>query len=83
MTDVPAYTPPVWRHADGSPISCVDKIKVLNENMLELLQMAQDAFEDAILLECPEAAVRAELHKLVDALLNPYLDAASVPGDPC
>lgn len=69
------YTPPIWRHADGAPIACVDKIKVLNENMEELRQMAQDAFEDAVLLACPEAQIRAELHRLVDSLLNPYLDA--------
>ena len=65
-------TPPVWRQDDGAPVSCLEKIKVLNENYAELQQMAQDAFEDALLIGCSEAQVRGVLHELVDALFNPY-----------
>ena len=46
-------------------MSCVDKIKVLNENLTELQQMAQDALEDAILMGCDEAQVRAVLAALM------------------
>jgi hypothetical protein len=67
--------PAVWRRADGTVISCVEKIKVLNENLVELKQMAQDAFEDALLLECPEEIIRNELHRLVDSLVDPWVDA--------
>ena len=67
--------PAVWRRADGTVISCVEKIKVLNENLVELKQMAQDAFEDALLLECPEEVIRNELHKLVDSLVDPWVGA--------
>jgi hypothetical protein len=67
--------PAVWRRADGTVISCVEKIKVLNENLTELRQMAQDAFEDALLLECPDEVIRNELHKLVDSLVDPWVDA--------
>lgn len=67
-----AYAPPIWRRDDGTPIACVEKIKVLNENMAELRQVAQDAFEDALLLECPEEVIRGEFHRLVDSLLNPW-----------
>jgi len=66
--------PAVWRRADGTIISCVEKIKVLNENLAELRQMAQDAFEDALLLECPDEVIRAELHKLVDSLADPWVE---------
>ena len=66
------YGPPVWRRGDGTPIACVEKIKVLNENLAELRQMAQDAFEDALLLECPEALIRDEFHRMVDSLTNPW-----------
>jgi hypothetical protein len=76
MTSKPSYEPPVWRREDGTPISCVEKIKVLNENIEELRQVAQDAFEDALLLECPEEIVRDEFHRLVDSLVNPW------PGQP-
>jgi hypothetical protein len=64
--------PPVWRQPTGAPVSCVEKIKVLNDNYRELQQLAQDAFEDALLMECDEAQVRQALHELVDSLHNPY-----------
>ena len=63
---------PVWRQPDGKPVSCVEKIKVLNENLTEIQQMAQDALEDAILMGCDEAQVRDVLSGLVDSLHNPY-----------
>lgn len=66
---------PLWRRPDGSPIGCLEKIKVLNENYVELRQIAQDALEDAILMGCSEAQIRAALHELVDQLVNPYPEA--------
>ena len=62
----------VWRQPDGNPVSCVEKIKVLNQNLDEIRQLAQDALEDAILMGCDEAQFRAALHQIVDALTNPY-----------
>ena len=64
--------PPIWRRPDGAPVSCHEKLKVLNDNYRELLQTAQDAFEDALLMECDEAQMRQALHDLVDSLRNPY-----------
>jgi hypothetical protein len=63
---------PTWIQPDGSPVSCVEKIKVLNENYEELRQIAQDALEDALLMGCSEEQIRAALHELIDALPNPY-----------
>ncbi len=63
---------PVWRQPDGEPLSCHEKIKVLNENLEEILEMAQDALEDGILMGCDEAQLRDVLHGLVDRLENPY-----------
>ena len=40
---------PKWFGDDGSPVSCTEKIKVMSQNMDELFQAAQDAFEDALL----------------------------------
>jgi hypothetical protein len=62
----------VWRQPDGNPVSCVEKIKVLNQNLDEIRQLAQDALEDAILMGCDEAQVRAVLQTLVEDLQNPY-----------
>jgi len=74
--------PPVWRQNDGAPVSCVEKIKVLNENYAELQQIAQDAFEDALLVGCSEAQVRAVFHDLVEALCNPYPGTAQATDTP-
>lgn len=64
--------PPVWRQTDGAPVSCLEKLKVLNENYRELQQIAQDAFEDALLMGCDEGQIRQALRELVDGLHNPY-----------
>ena len=63
---------PVWRQPDGEPVSCVEKIKVLNENLEEIGELAQDALEDAVLMGCDEAQVRQVLRELVEGLVNPY-----------
>jgi hypothetical protein len=44
----------------------------MQENLDELRQMAQDAFEDGLLMEVSEAQMREALHRMVDALVNPY-----------
>jgi len=64
--------PPVWRQPDGTPVSCLEKIKVLNENLAEIEQMAQDAFEDALLMGCDEGQVREVLGGILARLQNPY-----------
>lgn len=66
------FTPPTWLKPDGAPVSCRDKLKVLNENLEEIRQMCQDALEDGILMECDEAQLRDVLHRLMDSLENPY-----------
>ena len=75
--------PPVWRDEHGAPVSCLEKIKVLNENYAELQQVAQDALEDALLIGCSEVQVRSALHELVDTLVNPYAGvSAEAPDKP-
>jgi len=70
--DHDGFVPPTWLTAEGQPVSCREKIKVLNENLEEIRQMCQDALEDGILMECDEVQLRATLHQLVDLLNNPY-----------
>ncbi|MDR3412652.1 MAG: hypothetical protein P4L87_17200 [Formivibrio sp.] len=62
----------LWLRDDGSVVSCTEKVKVMNENLDELKQMAQDLFEDALLMEVSEGQIRDVLHGLVDKLVNPY-----------
>lgn len=63
---------PVWRDPQGNVVACVEKIKVMVENLEELQQMAQDAFEDAILMGCDEKQVKEFLVQLMQSLNNPY-----------
>lgn len=71
-SDSDRFEPPTWLTAEGRPVSCREKIKVLNENLEEIRQMCQDALEDGILMDCDEAQLRTTLHRLVDLLDNPY-----------
>ncbi|HKK28841.1 MAG TPA: hypothetical protein VKA18_00410 [Alphaproteobacteria bacterium] len=64
--------PDIWRAPDGTALTCREKIKVLNENLEELQQMAQDALEDAVIMGADEKQIRDVLHKLMDSLENPY-----------
>ena len=68
---------PTWRSDDGAPVSCHEKIKVMNENLAEIRQMAQDAFEDALLMGCSEAQVREVFVAVMRDLHNPYPPADS------
>ena len=63
---------PVWRTPEGEPVSCVEKIKVLNENLAELRELAQEALEDAVLMGADERQVREVLAGIVAAVTNPY-----------
>ena len=36
---------PKWYDDDGQIVSCTEKVKVMTENLNELYQIAQDAFE--------------------------------------
>jgi hypothetical protein len=63
---------PVWLTPEGEPVSCIDKIKVLNENLEEIRGLAQDAFEDAVLMGCDESQFREVIKKLSEAIVNPY-----------
>lgn len=57
-----------WKKSDGSVLACVEKLKVLRENMAELKQVALDALEDALLMGCDEQQVRNEFQRLLDNL---------------
>ena len=63
---------PNWIREDGCVVSCTEKVKVMTENFDEIKQIAQDAFEDGLLMEVSEEQLREALHRLVDMLVNPY-----------
>lgn len=63
---------PMWRSPDGEPLACIEKIKVLNENLLEIRELAQEALEDTILMGGSEEQFLAVLDQLNASLKNPY-----------
>jgi len=63
--------PEIWPGADGQPVSCREKLKVLRENHAEVAQVLRDAFEDAVLMGVDEAAMRRILTEVVDSLPSP------------
>jgi uncharacterized protein (UPF0335 family) len=60
-----------WLQADGSPVACREKLKVLEENRTELAQVMRDAFEDAVLMGVDERAMRGMLMDMVAGLKSP------------
>ena len=62
----------VWRQTDGTIIACTEKNKVMQENLQEFTQTAQDLLEDAILMGCNEGQVREVLEQIIRGLENPY-----------
>ncbi|QNT77931.1 hypothetical protein [Entomobacter blattae] len=62
---------PVWKRPDGSLVDCTDKVKLLEENYLELQQVMQDMFEDAILMGVDEQGMRSIIQEMVEKLRSP------------
>lgn len=63
---------PVWRDNAGNVVSCTEKIKVMQQNMQEIFELAQEAFEDGLLMGCQETQLRSYLTDLIAELKNPY-----------
>ncbi|OIR18171.1 hypothetical protein GALL_14980 [mine drainage metagenome] len=62
----------IWRTPEGKIVACVEKNKVLQENLAEIRQVCQDALEDAVLMGCDEQQFLQVLAGLVAHLKNPY-----------
>ena len=60
-----------WVKDDQSVIACSEKIKVMNENFDELKQIAQDAFDDGVLMEVSEEQMKKILFALIESLESP------------
>jgi hypothetical protein len=66
------HLPEAWLGNDGKVVSCEEKIKLLNENLLEIATLCQDALDDAVLMGCDEAFVRHTLKNMIHLLDKPY-----------
>jgi len=68
--------PQTWPGADGNPLSCREKLKVLAENHAEAAQMLADMLEDAVIMGVDESAMRRIMADLVAGLPSPRQRAA-------
>jgi hypothetical protein len=62
----------VWRSPAGEIIACVEKNKVLQEDLAEIRQVCQDALDDAVLMGCDEQQMRRVLADLIKSLQSCY-----------
>ena len=65
---------PTWLDSQGAPLGCAEKIKVLNENLMEIKEICQEALEDAILMGCDETQIREVLGQIIATLPKPFSD---------
>lgn len=63
---------PIWKTIEGKKVSCTEKIKVMQQNIEELQQIAQDLFEDGILMDIDPKQLKGYLQDLIHNLDNPY-----------
>lgn len=66
---------PVWHRSNGEIVSCTEKVKVMRENIEELQQVIQDAYEDALLMDVDSAQIKSFLIAMIENLENPYKDS--------
>jgi len=61
-----------WKTPQGTPVSCAEKLKVLEQNLAEFEAMALDLLEDAALMGCDVEQVRAVLQEHLAAVEVKY-----------
>lgn len=62
-----------WLTPEGTPVSCAEKLKVLEQNLAEFEALAQDLLEDAALMGCDVEQVREVLMERLAAVNVRYL----------
>jgi hypothetical protein len=66
---------PTWHRSNGEIVSCIEKVKVMRENIEELQQVIQDAYEDALLMDIDSTQIKSFLVTMIENLENPYKDS--------
>lgn len=57
-----------WLTPQGNPVSCAEKLKVLEQNLTEFEALALDMLEDAALMGCDVEQVRTVLLERLAAI---------------
>ena len=71
---------PKWLAPDGSPGACVEKLKVLEENLAEFRTLALELLEDAVLMGCDPELVRDVLKAEVEGVDTHFKPAQARKG---
>ena len=58
----------IWLNKSQEIISCDEKLKILNENILELENNFQNIFDDAIIMGCDEKDFKKKVVNIVNNL---------------
>ena len=58
----------LWYDKDKKVISCDETNKVLNENYVELKNLLQNIFDDAVLIGCDENDFKKKIQVLINDL---------------
>ena len=58
----------IWRSKDNKIISCDETNKVLNENFNEIENVIQNAYDDAVLIDCDEKDFKNKVIDLVNKI---------------
>ncbi len=63
---------PIWKTPKGEIISCVEKIKVMQQNIDEIQSLVQDAFDDGVLMGIDPIQLRDFFIQLMSNIENKY-----------
>ena len=60
--------PDFWKTSDDSKISCKDKITILNNNVIELQNLINQIYDEAILMGVDRKQIKKVINNLVTSL---------------
>jgi hypothetical protein len=63
-----SFVPAQWIGRDGLPLTCEEKIALLNDNLEEIHELCQHAFEEAMHMGCSEEFLRIVLQDMIMSL---------------
>ena len=61
-----------WYNDSGKLVACQEKIKVMDQNIQEIIQLMQYLLEDGVLMGISETQIKSVLQQKVSELKNPY-----------
>ena len=62
------FIPAQWIGRDGLPLTCEEKISLLNDNLEEIHELCQHTFQEALQMGCSEEFLRIVLQDMILAL---------------